>query len=292
MPRKKKTQFVVADKPEGYEIIIGFVSSFAYTEDVADEMGGHPKVARVYRIIKDPKGYRLHIGKENNTVGLDGLWLGDTLVASRPGFKFEIVPMTPDNYLTFPIVKEDLQKVVSWIDTDNADLWEKLKAEIAGASTILQRLSDIIEMKANGELDVHTAKTPDGEISFAATPDDSGVISERDMDTTRKLTEGFNIISEKDPELFYALVDIISYVSTTYGDKYEASGMPNIGKTIATQSPTLGKGANVFNIIKYVQRYGTTGFEKSENIKDIYKAVHYALFEIMRVRHNNKSENE
>jgi hypothetical protein len=85
--------------------------------------------------------------------------------------------------------------------------------------------------------------------------------------------------------LFDTIIDVLEYLASTYGDKYESKEMPNIGKIIVTESATLGKGANVFNMIKYAQRYGTTGFDKSENPKDLMKVIHYSMFELQRKRH-------
>ena len=48
----------------------------------------------------------------------------------------------------------------------------------------------------------------------------------------------------------------------------------------------LAKGYLVGNATKYISRYFTANFEKSGNRKDLFKAVHYLLFEIMRISKN------
>lgn len=149
MAGRKKTEV----KKSKFDISIGFVRRWDYfTDSYVDQMNGHPLVGRVYRLIKDDMGYRLHIGRENNDIGLDGLFLGPKLVAERPDFAFEVEIVTPENYLKLPLTNDDASKVVEWITTENKDLWETLKKEEDGtATTAVGKLSDLIALMNQGK---------------------------------------------------------------------------------------------------------------------------------------------
>ena len=48
-------------------------------------------------------------------------------------------------------------------------------------------------------------------------------------------------------------------------------------------SKNYGKAFNCGNAAKYLSRYMTEGFPKSNNPDDIKKAIHYLLFELKRL---------
>ena len=73
---------------------------------------------------------------------------------------------------------------------------------------------------------------------------------------------------------------LCNYLASTYDDKYNTPSIINTMEVI--YSDEHGKGYNIGNACKYLQRYMTKGFEKSENPKDLQKAIHYILFELTR----------
>ena len=80
---------------------------------------------------------------------------------------------------------------------------------------------------------------------------------------------------------FYALGQLLKHIAGTYGDKY----MDKNADWIQTKKLLLsknGKFANLHSAGKYMQRYSTTGFAKSDNIADLLKAIHYLMFEYQR----------
>jgi hypothetical protein len=139
-----------------FDIQIGFIRRWDYfTTESVDQMSGHPMVGRVYRLIKDPIGYRLHIGRENNEIGLDGLFLGKSLIAERPDFAFDIEVVTPENYLNLPLSNEDAEQVIKWILEDNKDLWENLKKEEEGTATAaIGKLADVLKLRQQNTISV------------------------------------------------------------------------------------------------------------------------------------------
>lgn len=86
-------------------------------------------------------------------------------------------------------------------------------------------------------------------------------------------------ISHRDYPMFLAVSELIEYLASTYDDKYANSELRNEG---IIYSPNLGKGFNTGNAAKYLSRYITTGFEKSEKPIDLIKIIHYSLFEYIR----------
>ena len=91
--------------------------------------------------------------------------------------------------------------------------------------------------------------------------------------------ENLDKIAEKDPAMYKSLCQIIDYLASTYGEKYAKSELNNEG---IIYSPNLGKGFNMGNATKYISRYITTGFSKSEMPDDLKKSIHYCLFEYTR----------
>lgn len=94
-------------------------------------------------------------------------------------------------------------------------------------------------------------------------------------------------IKKEEPELGAALAAFEEHVLSSYKDKYEASGITNPCVSIR-YSERYGKGSNVHNAYKYLHRYMSDGFDKSNNPKDLYKAMHYLLFELTRLNINGK----
>lgn len=109
------------------KILMGYVHKFEYrNEEEASVMCGHPLPGRVYRIIKDENGYRLHIGKENNEAGLDGWLLGKRLKNSLRSYSFDIEEITPASFEELKLHPEDVSKMVHWLNTGNKDLIDYL----------------------------------------------------------------------------------------------------------------------------------------------------------------------
>jgi hypothetical protein len=86
-------------------------------------------------------------------------------------------------------------------------------------------------------------------------------------------------IKQEDPEMYDTLLGVVDYLASTYEGKYSASPFDTRSMLY---HPKHGKSANMFTAMKYLGRYCTEGFDKSENVVDIKKAIHYCLFELVR----------
>jgi len=93
-----------------------------------------------------------------------------------------------------------------------------------------------------------------------------------------------------DPEIVESLADLVSYIHSTYSDKYEAEMFPAVDLYGLMRSSPHGKGYNIGSASAYLKRYLTQGFEKSSNPQDLFKAAHYIIFEIARL--NNLQDDQ
>ena len=132
---------------ENMKILMGYVHRFDYkNEQEAHALQGHPLPGRVYRLIKDDSGYRLHIGRENNMVGIDGWLLGKRLKNSLRAYSFEVEVITPDNFEELNLHPDDVTRMVTWLNSKNKDLLDYLNHTDAKAvpTDMLEQLRDLL----------------------------------------------------------------------------------------------------------------------------------------------------
>lgn len=92
-------------------------------------------------------------------------------------------------------------------------------------------------------------------------------------------------IQEREPEMAIAIESVINHIAGTYKDKYndlEKGGANFLDTKAQLYSEEGGDYINVYQVCRYLQRYITKGFSKSHKPIDLFKACHYALFEITR----------
>lgn len=95
-------------------------------------------------------------------------------------------------------------------------------------------------------------------------------------------------LEDTDYGLFEAIGDGVSHILDTFKDKYEASAVPEIDLYGLMRHSPGSKYFNLGNASKYVKRYLTVGYDKSGNIKDLHKALHYLLMELDSI--NNRAD--
>lgn len=101
------------------------------------------------------------------------------------------------------------------------------------------------------------------------------------MVKNQSVTEMMSDIQSKEPDVAKALEMCIKHIHGTYSDKY-AKGQNVIDTKKMLYSKEHGMSINIYQVGRYLQRYVTTGSKKSALIKDIEKAVHYLVFELVR----------
>lgn len=110
---------------------------------------------------------------------------------------------------------------------------------------------------------------------------------EKNLKASQIFIQGYDA-KTPDKDLKEAWEKLFEYIKSTCSDKYAD---PNA--IISTKKAVIHgkvKQVNTFNAAKYLARYDTTGYEKSENEKDLFKAIHYLIFEIQRKINNSKNE--
>lgn len=101
-----------------------------------------------------------------------------------------------------------------------------------------------------------------------------------------KMNSSMNDLLMFDTEIAETISNVTSYVRSTFDDKYEADEIPAVDLYGLMRNSPHGKGFNVGQATAYLKRYLTDGYEKSNNILDLYKAIHYLMFEISRVNNS------
>jgi hypothetical protein len=115
----------------------------------------------------------------------------------------------------------------------------------------------------------------------------NGPIEFADLEKLREINTMVSEIMQKELSAADVLYDVIKHIHGTYSDKYQS----DVTDWLDTKALLLSKGgkvANVHSASKYIQRYSTIGFEKSENTIDLLKAIHYIMIEIQRARIHKK----
>lgn len=230
----------------------------------------HPKVGRVYRAImrrhpdNEEVNYYQILYEDPETEEL-GMFV-NALEIDNPYFKAKFKELTEKEIPHVELEKEDYLKLAEWGDnyTNNIDV-DLLNVESVNNTPILDEdaIQAISDKVAKNILDFITRI--------------------RDNNPTA-------IIKQKDPAFYAALFELVNYLASTYRDKYEDMKTTNVSKELL-MSKEYGKGANLFNVYKYLRRYQTGGYDKSDNPADLLKAVHYLLFELTRLKVHAEEKN-
>lgn len=97
----------------------------------------------------------------------------------------------------------------------------------------------------------------------------------------KSVAEMMDEIRSKEPDVARAIEMCVKHIHGTYSDKY-AKGQDIIDTKKMLYDKERGAFLNIYQVSRYLQRYITTGSKKSNLIKDIEKAVHYLIFELVR----------
>jgi len=166
-------KFKMSVEKKETKILMGYVNKFDYVdEQEAYVHSGHPFPGRVYRIIQDSSGYRLHIGRENNLAGIDGWVLGKKLKNKLRSYTFDIQLIDFENYTNLTIHPDDVTKMVAWLSNDNQDLYDYLNITTAVAvptTTPLEQLRQLLMSRqpiGEAASDQHNAVAADNSSDF------------------------------------------------------------------------------------------------------------------------------
>lgn len=88
-------------------------------------------------------------------------------------------------------------------------------------------------------------------------------------------------LSGNDPFLLISMAKVAKHINKTFNDKYN-DDTPAVDLQGLMRHSPHGRPFNIGNACKYLRRYLTDGFAKSNDTEDLLKAVHYILFELDR----------
>jgi len=225
-----------------------------------------------YKVVVSPKG------------GGFGVILSDGLEHSDPvDYKATIVDK--GSIKNLHLTDGQMDKIIDWGTSKNEDILH-LKGEEAEKDSVY------IDVHEDGSVTSPNTEVPKN-ISKEINPEEFFLQFMDYLDETQgkskpgSISDFLDVIDCEDPDLGLVLANLIEYLGTTYTDKY-ADGSNEID-TKAFLYGKNGKSINIFQAAKYMGRYNTEGYEKSENPVDLMKAIHYLLFELVRQEINKSS---
>jgi hypothetical protein len=246
------------------EVLILYVKDFKPKNNEL-ELDGHLHKGGIYLCLKheeekEPKRimYRIFFDDGKKSM-LDGIFLHD-LHENNESWACELEELDFTKIDEYRLSDSEIDYA---IDIKNMSL-EEVKAKMDKGTK-----KDDIDKSVFERLDETLPEPPD----------------ELDIDAIERIyNELDNGNTESKNNLKDVLDDVIEYVGTTFDDKYENSMIKPMDMLMGEN----GKILNVFNATKYLSRYSTEGYEKSDNPKDLMKAIHYILIEMNRVKTNLK----
>lgn len=252
---------------------------FHKTEDYRNQLMQEPVADKVYRAFHDEEAdtYRILFEeaiKENKS--MFGIVIQGTEIDDNK-LQLKLRKIDENNLTDFDISLSEAERVAQWLSSDHEDI-QKYRIEVL--------VDDFQKNSPLGRLmsAINNPPIPEEEIG----EESEGFTFNGDA-MTNEFFEALALISHKDPNLTRVIGNLLVYLSGTYQDKYAAS---DINTRDLFMGETLGKGFNIGNAVKYLARYATEGYSKSNNPIDLQKAVHYLLFELMRTYKPTPNVNE
>jgi hypothetical protein len=115
-----KERSMIQDKLEDITIQYVYIKSWKYVEPLLNEkFYGHPTPGRVYRAGYNnvTKSYRFYLDSS------EALYVHQLINKNEEeGYVCECVTLMKENLLTLNILEEDLDKIISWIESNNQDI--------------------------------------------------------------------------------------------------------------------------------------------------------------------------
>ena len=241
-----------------------------------EQLGGHPYEGRIYRAFYDKPidRYRLII-EEKLPSGLDGLLLTG-IKGGGENWRYEFVRINDDNIMDLDIHEDDFRKLEEWKKTEHKDLIIDKDGNIEVKEK--KRRGRPPKVKHDTTIKEDVPKELPDERSLHANAEEE----ERDQlheELTAQILPMFDHIKKTDPHFYDNLLAVLVYLYNTFHDKYQTAVMDT--KPLL-YSAEYGKGANMMNVAKYTARYLTEDFPKSNHPQDLFKIIHYCLFELTR----------
>lgn len=95
--------------------------------------------------------------------------------------------------------------------------------------------------------------------------------------------ENLNELGEKYPDEVIAIKEITQHLLNARRGYYNDDNKPiETRKMLIDVSDSKNFNIASYQVLKYLQRYITSGFDKSKNKLDLKKAAHYLIYELIK----------
>jgi hypothetical protein len=242
-----------------YKVAYLYIKNFVHKEfPIGERFNYEPTPETVYRAIKDmrarPHTYRIVLSEKEgrDSVGI----VFDKLKDSNHAWEHDIVELTFENIADVKLPDQEAEKINKWMGN------EKEERKFIRWCLTPQKTEKAPEPKEEPEPAVK-------DVEYS--------------DIMREIMTNFHAVAKGGDGVADVIVDLLTYLKTTYSDKYEDSSNPLDMKNFL-YSRKHGAVINVFNATKYLNRYLSDGYRKSGNPIDLLKAMHYIAFELARLK--------
>ncbi len=215
-----------------------------------------PASGRVYEATYDSSHgvYTVSVKNDNNFI----TYVFEEISGNNDVWEWEFTKIDKENIDSLLILEEDIDLVYKFIN---------------GSESKITSLDEIINTKN----EIYDEEIDEDWDSDKFVEELMGMIRQ-DKNRLNDSVKAMNVIIDRDKHMAIVLQNLLIYLAKTYDDKYQASPIDTMGMLMSES----GKDYSICNSVKYLSRYLTKGFEKSENPQDLQKAIHYCLFELKR----------
>ncbi|MBU6390912.1 MAG: hypothetical protein KGQ83_01570 [Planctomycetes bacterium] len=251
------------------EIAVGFIDKFDFIDDSSSEkLSGHPKVGRVYQILKLDGVYFLHIGHANTKAKLDGITLGPGLSGNyMDKWSYKVDLLTKDNYIDYPLSVEDMEKVSLWLESDHKELRGLLNKPMSPVV--------IADIDNNGNFDpINDQEAEKLNQAIARTLSNHLPITKQLVESIAK---SVNVLMFHNPELLDAVSELLSVLAelSIIEDSKNIREHPVEDFLLFSKS----KDTAIYNAIDSLYAYSNDGSPQKDHL---YRALHFGLLELQR----------
>lgn len=249
---------------ERYSVVYIYIDKFEYKiKMVGEQFNFEPQQGKVYRCVYDKKGkvWRLPISDVKGMVF-------SNLEEDNEAFNCRILEFNYDNIKDITLPEEEIEKVIEW--ESNPELNEKYLDVVLDLMNKDQKIED-------NEVTIELDEEHEGII----VPDNFDAVAVKEV--MGDMLRDFMSVLEGRDGVALTIADLLEYLATTYSDKYTDT-LPPLDTKRFLYHHDHGTAVNMFCASKYMQRYMTKGYAKSNNPIDLFKAIHYLLFELSRVK--------
>jgi len=227
------------------EILAVYIKNFELKLEEGGDLGGHLRIGGVYLCLKH---------RENDRT-LYRIFFNDDTFKNLDGIFVKSLDEENDSWSC------DIEE----LDFDKIDEYNLSDDDINYAIDIkTMTLDEVKEMMNKSE--------PDG-VDLG-----KSIFEKLDAEIERVSGQEEVMVFEENTDMSMAIAELSDYVLKNSNNKYDNSPLNPMRMLVGEN----GKVLNIYSANKYMARYLTDGYNKSNNREDLFKAIHHLLIEIGR----------